>query len=327
MPEIGRKEYAILRVLGGFNEPVGASKIARRLSDQGIDLTERAVRYYLQALDERGLTQSLGRMGRRLTEQGRRELANARVADKLALTLARIDTLSYLTTFDIARGTGSVILNLSLFRQADFDAALRIMRPVFNSRFATSDLVAVLGPGQRVGDFAVPRGMTALGTVCSVTINGILLSHGIPVNSEFGGLVEISGHEPARFTEIIRYGGTSVDPVEVFIKGRATSAGEAVATGSGKVGAGLRTCPSAAREHVLSLIDEMAAWRLRGVIAAAGENQSLMELDIDVGRMAFVVAAGLNPVAAAEEAGFETQNQAMAVVFDYEALQPVAELY
>jgi repressor of nif and glnA expression len=71
----------------------------------------------------------------------------------------------------------------------------------------------------------------------------------------------------------------------------------------------------------------MAAWRLRGVIAAAGEYQSLMELDIDVGRMAFVVAAGLNPVAAAEEAGFETQNQAMAVVFDYEALQPVSDLY
>jgi len=323
LPEIGRKEFAILSVLGGYNEPLGATRVARDLKDRGIDLTERAVRYHLQAMDVRGLTESMGRSGRRLTEEGKRELGNARVADKVALTLARIDALSYQTSFDVATGKGKVILNVSLLRQSEFDHAVRVMRPLFSSRFATSDLVAVFGPGQRLGDETVPRGMVGLGTICSVTINGVLLSHGIPVHSEFGGLIEVAGHEPVRFTDIVRYSGTSVDPVEVFIKARATSAAQVMAAGQGKLGAGLRTCPALAREHTLQLIDEMSAWRIRGVIAAAGENQSVLEVAVDVGRAAFVVAAGLNPMAVAEEAGIETTNQAMAVMFEYEDLEPL----
>lgn len=321
MPEIGRKEFAILRVLGERNAPLGASLIARELKAHGIELTDRAVRYHLQNLDEVGLTESMGRAGRQLTQAGRLELANARVADKVALAFARIETLAYQADFDLAEGRGKVVLNLSLFRQSDFDQALEVMRPVFLSRHATSDLIAVFEPGQRVADQVIPRGMIGLGTVCSVTINGILLKHGIPVHSEFGGLVEIVGHEPVRFTDIVPYRGASVDPVEVFIRSRATAAGQAVRTGTGKVGASFRTCPAEAREQVMALVDEMAAWRLRGVVALGGESQSLMEMDVDVGRMAFVVCAGLNPIAAAQEAGIPTESKAMATVFEYEDLE------
>lgn len=323
MPAIGRKEFAILRVLGERDGPLGAALIARELKSHGIDLTERAVRYHLEALDRLGLTTSLGRSGRQITEAGRLELANARVADKVALSLARMEALAYQTDFDLREGRGRVPLNVSLFRQADFDQALRLMRPVFLSRFATSDLIAVFTPGQRVADQVIPRGMVGLGTVCSVAVNGVLLSHGIPVHSEFGGLVEIAGHEPVRFTDVISYRGTSVDPVEIFIRSRATSATQAATTGRGKVGAGLRTCPSVAREQVMRLVDEMAAWRLRGVIAIGGESQSLMEVQVDVGRMAFVVCAGLNPIAAAEEAGIATVNRALAGVFEYRDLEQV----
>lgn len=323
MPEIGRKEFAILRVLGEHDSPLGAALIARRLTSHGIDLTERAVRYHLQELDRKGLTESLGRAGRILTDAGKRELSDARVADKVALTFARIEALAYQTDFSLGEGTGKVVLNVSLFRRSDFDQALRLMRPVFLSRYATSDLVAVFEPGQRVAEHVVERGMVGLGTVCSVTINGILLSHGIPVHSEFGGLVEIAGHEPVRFTQIVSYGGTSVDPVEVFIKSGETAAAQAVTRGAGKIGAGLRTCPAEARDHVMRLVDEMAARRLRGVIAVGGASQPLLEAEVDVGRMAFVVCAGLNPVAAAQEAGISTFSRAMATLFDYEDLEAV----
>jgi len=323
LPEIGRKEFAILRVLGDHDAPLGAALIARELVSHGIDLTERAVRYHLQALDDAGLTESRGRAGRRLTEAGRLELANARVADKVALTSARIESLAYQTTFDVTEGKGRVVLNVSLFRQSELDAALRLMRSAFLSRYATSDLIALFAPGQRVADQVVPRGMVGLGTVSSVTINGILLHHGIPVHSELGGLVEIAGHQPVRFTDVIRYGGTSVDPVEVFIRSRASSVTQAITTGSGKVGAGLRTCPAVARAHVMRLVDDMAAWRLRGVIAIGAESQSLMEMEVDVGTAAFVACAGLNPIAVAEEAGIPTASHAMAMMFNYEDLRQV----
>jgi HTH-type transcriptional regulator, global nitrogen regulator NrpRI len=323
LPEIGRKESAILRVLGQSNVPLGASAIARELVSYGIELTERAVRYHLQALDDAGLTRSRGRNGRCLTDAGLAELDNARVTDKVALAFARLEALAYQTTFTPATGRGKVVLNVSLFPRSDFDHALRVMRPVFLSRLATSDLVAIFEPGQKVGEQLIPRGMIGLGTVCSATINGVLVHAGIPVHSEFGGLIEIAGHEPARFTEVVLYRGTSVDPVEFFIKSRATSVSQAATTGRGKVGAGFRTCPSVAREHVLRLLDDLAPWRLQGVVAVGAPGQSLLEMEVGLGRVGFVVCAGLNPVAAAEEAGITTTSKALATVFEYTDLRPV----
>ncbi|MCE5238368.1 NrpR regulatory domain-containing protein [bacterium] len=323
MPEIGRKEFAILRILGEHGGPVGAGLISRQLGAHGIELTDRAIRYHLQALDEAGLTRNLGRAGRELTEAGQAELANARVADQVALTFAKIERLAYLTRFDLEAGSGKIVINLSLFRQAEFDAAMKVMRPVFLSRWATSDLIATFQPGQKLGDQAIPRGMVGLGTVSAVTLNGVLLSHGIPVQSEFGGLVEVAGHEPVRFTEIIRYGGTSIDPVEVFIKGKATSVQQVVTTGRGKVGAGFRICPAIAREHVMRLVDAMSAWRLRGVAAIGAESRPLMETEVGVDRMGLVICAGLNPIAAAEEAGYSTVNRAMSGVFEYADMEAI----
>ncbi|MEN6400887.1 MAG: NrpR regulatory domain-containing protein [Armatimonadia bacterium] len=323
MPEIGRKEFAILRVLGEHGGPLGGSTIARALQTHGIELTERAIRYHLQALDALGMTENLGRAGRQLTEAGKAELANARVADQVALTFARIETLAYLTQFNLEQGAGKIVINLSLFRQTEFDQAMKVMRPAFLSRYATSDLVAVFNPGQKIMDQVIPRGMIGLGTVSAVTLNGILLSHGIPVQSEFGGLLEIAGYEPVRFTDIIRYGGTSIDPVEVFIKGKASSVGQAISTGRGKVGAGFRVCPALARDHVMRLVDAMAAWRLKGVIAIGAESRPLLEMDVGVDRMGFVICAGLNPIAAAEEAGFSTTSRAMSGVFEYKDLEAI----
>jgi repressor of nif and glnA expression len=323
LPEIGRKEFAILRVLGDAAGPVGGANIAKALKAHGIELTERAIRYHLQALDELGLTANLGRAGRELTEAGKAELANARVADQVALTFARIETLAYQTSFDVESGSGKIVVNLSLFRQSEFEAAMKVMRPIFRSRYATSDLVAVFSPGQKVGDQIIPRGMMGLATISAITLNGILLHHGIPVQSEFGGLIEIAGHEPVRFTDIITYGGTSIDPVEVFIKGKATSVTQAIGQGRGKVGAGFRMCPAIARDHVMRLVDAMSAWHLRGVIAIGAESRPLMEMEVGVDRMGLVICAGLNPIAAAEEAGFATTSRAMSSVFDYRSLEAI----
>jgi repressor of nif and glnA expression len=72
--DVERKVNAILRVLRDSPEAVGARVIGRQLAEQGIDLSERAVRYHLKLMDERGLTQLVGRDGRQITEAGLEEL-------------------------------------------------------------------------------------------------------------------------------------------------------------------------------------------------------------------------------------------------------------
>jgi repressor of nif and glnA expression len=65
-----RKIIAILKVLNESSESLGSITIARKLEEQGIYLSERAVRYHLKITDERGYTQPLGRDGRMISAKG-----------------------------------------------------------------------------------------------------------------------------------------------------------------------------------------------------------------------------------------------------------------
>src|SRR5512136_2532345 len=99
--DVERKTIAILRILSQSSEPVGARIISHELGEHGIELTERAVRYHLKLMDERGFTESVGRDGRLITQLGLEELESALVSDKVGLVASKIELLAYQTDFDI----------------------------------------------------------------------------------------------------------------------------------------------------------------------------------------------------------------------------------
>ena len=326
MPEISRKSLAILRVLDGESGSMGAGAVANALRAYGVELTERAVRYHLEQLDAEGYTEAGGRAGRRITELGRKEVAQAHVADKVRLVFARLEALAYQMEFDVESGRGTIVVNISHVAASEAKQALAIMRPVLASRFCTSRRIALLKPGDRIGNHVVPRGMVGLATVCSVTINGILMRHGVPIHSVFGGLLAVEGHEPTRFVDLVHYGSTSLDPLEIFIKSGATSVTQAVTRGSGIVGAGFREFPAVARDHVMALVDRVERWRMGGVLAIGGPSQPLTEAPVDLGRCGMVVCAGLNAIAAIEEARITTTSRAMETIAPYDQLTDIDDV-
>ncbi len=305
---------------------MGAGAIAEALKAYGIELTERAVRYHLEQLDAEGYTEACGRAGRRITEPGRKEVAQAHVADKVRLVFARLEALAYQMDFDMEAGRGAIVVNISHVPTANARQALALMRPTLASRFCTSRRIALLRSGDRLGNHVIPRGMVGLATVCSVTINGILMSHGVPVHSVFGGLLAVEGHEPTRFVDLVHYGSTSLDPLEIFIKSGATSVTQAVTRGSGIVGAGFREFPAVARDHVMALVDRAERWGIRGVLAIGGPSQPLTEAPVDLGRCGMVVCAGLNAIAAIEEASIPTASRAMETVAPYDQLLDIDDV-
>jgi repressor of nif and glnA expression len=68
-----------------------------------------------------------------------------------------------------------------------------------------------------------------------VVFNGVLLKAGIPMDSRFGGILQMRNGRALRFTELIDYAGCSLDPSTIFIKARMTSVREAVSSGNGEV--------------------------------------------------------------------------------------------
>ena len=321
-----RKVIAILKVLQDSKEPLGARVIAQRLKSYGIELGERAVRYHLKIMDERGLTRLVGRDGRLITPAGAEELKSALVRDKVGFAISRIELLAFRTNFDPNRRAGLVPVNVSFFPEERFVEALEIMKPVFERGLCVSDLVFTARAGEKIGDSIVPKGKTALGTICSVVINGTLLKAGIPMDSRFGGIMEIKNHKPLRFVELINYAGSSMDPSEVFIRARMTSVLEVVKKGEGKLLANYREIPALCRPVVENVVAQMKEVGIGGLLIMGNASEPVCEIPVELNRIGIVLLGGLNPVAAAEEAGIQADSHAMSTLVSYQSLTSINNL-
>jgi hypothetical protein len=188
-------------------------------------------------------------------------------------------------------------------------------------------LLTLLRPGEQVGQAPIPEGQVGIGTVCSITLNGVLVANGIPIHSRFGGLLELRDHKATRFTEFINYDGTTIDPLEVFIRSVMTDYVGATHNGNGLIGASFREVPADSREHVTDLAHRMDRVGLGGVFMIGWPGRPLLEIPVSEGRLGVIVIGGLNPVAILEERGIRVyRTGALAGLIDYERLFPYEEL-
>lgn len=326
--EMERKSILILRILNQAQQPVGARIIARKMKDYGVGLSERAVRYHLQFMDQKELTRFVGRRdGRVITDKGIEELRNARVQDKVGYAISRIEILAYKTTFDPVTGKGMLPMNVSIFPEAGFRDALRAMKPAFDKNLCVSDLVSVASEGSFLGDVHIPEGCIGLATVCSIVFNGVLLKRGIPMDSKFGGIIQIHERKPMRFVELIHYSGTSLDPSEAFISAKMTSVRDVAKKGDGKILANFREVAGVCRDGVEEVIDLLKGVGIKAVLVMGKMGESICQVPVDVNKVGMILLGGLNPVAASREAGIEVQNLAMSTVMDYKHLRSVSSVY
>ena len=324
--DVERKVFAILRVLDESSEALGARIIARRLKDLGVELGERAVRYHLKMMDERGTTRLVGRDGRLITEAGQEELRSALVRDKVGFAISRIELLAFRTEFDLEKRTGQVPVNVSFFARSDFEKARPVMAAIFDAGLCVSDRVLAADEGETLGELTVPPGKLAVATVCSVVVNGCLLKAGIPIDSRFGGILQLRHHDALRFVELIHYAGSSLDPTEVFIRGEMTAVGPAARTGNGKILANFREIPAVCRPVAETVIAGLKAVGINGVLVMGNTSEPVCEIPVELNRIGIVLVGGLNPVAAVGEAGIKVESHAMSTVVDYRQLVKFSEL-
>jgi hypothetical protein len=292
----------------------------------GLDLTERTVRYHLRILDERGFTKVYGKEGRMITPKGREELSQALVSEKVGFVISKIETLAYLTDFDLDTQKGNIILNLSYFPEDKLKEAIKIMKPVFSSPYVMADKVILKRSGEKIGDMTIPEGQIGFGTVCSVTINGIFLKNGIPVTSRFGGVLQINS-DPQLFTALIGYEGSSLDPLEIFIKSRMTDVLGATKNHSGKILASFREIPVVSIDRAMQLKEKLKEDKgIGGILMTGNPNQPLLEIPVSRDKAGMIIVGGLNPIAALEEAGIPTVSKAMSTLCRFSDLVKFREL-
>ncbi len=323
---IEKKRLAILRILKESDQPISSQRIVELLNEIGQDISERTVRFHLKDMDKDGLTEYIERRGRRITGKGLTEVSRARVVDKVGFINSKIDYFSYKMSFDLTKKTGTVVINISFIPVEDMGKSIEILIHAFKNGFSMGNLIGLYLPGELAGQEVVSDGYVGIGTVCSFTLNGVFTGRGIPVHSLFGGLLEIDKGKPSRFVEIIKYDGTSIDPLEIFIKSGMTDATGAADSGKGKIGANFLEVPGTAREEILSIGEEMRLAGLGTFLTLGWPGHSVLQIPINWGRVGGIVTGGLNPIAVLEESGIKVISRAVSGLVEYESLIDVAEL-
>jgi HTH-type transcriptional regulator, global nitrogen regulator NrpRI len=320
MEKVKRKELLIMSMLKNTESPLASTRIAEDLSALGHDMSERTVRLYLQRLEQEGLTTSNGKRGHMLTSLGLSEIDSAQIMEKVGFLSAKIDQMTYQMNFDLNTAAGTVVINCTLVNPNYFAKNMAYIKKVYADGYAMGHLMTFLDPGETLGHIHVPDGMIGVGTVCSITLSGILLKHGIPTVSRFGGLLELRERKPVRFVEIIMYDGTSIDPLEIFIRSGMTNYLGAIKTGDGRIGASFREFPAESREMVEHLAEKSKRIGLGGVVRLGRPGQSLLDIPVSEGRVGAIVIGGLNPVSILEETGVRAYSRALAGLVDFNRL-------
>jgi repressor of nif and glnA expression len=194
------------------------------------------------------------------------------------------------------------------------------MRPAFDAGLSVSQLVTVAEDGEKIGDVVIPEGKVGFGTVCSVTVNGVLLKSGIPMGSRFGGILEVRHHTPRRFVAIVNYDGSSLDPSESYIRAHMTRVLDSIATGDGRILANFREIPAPSKPIVEEIVQKLKAAGISGVLHMGNASEAVCQIPVGVNKVGMILLGGMNPIAVAEEAGVQAQSMANSGTIDFEEL-------
>ncbi len=296
--ETDRKMIEILRILADQNKVLGAKTIAEELKRKGYNLGERAVRYHMRILDEKGFTERIGYAGREITEKGLRELEKGLIYDQVDFAFSKFEGMIYKTSLNPRDGKGAVIVNTSSFVYDQ--KVVDIIKEVFSKGIAVSPYVKF---HEDTLDEEQPSGEIRLDTICGTTIDGMLLNEGIPVIPQYGGLVNVEDFVPTRFTELIAYKETSMTPIEAFTAKEITSVLNVAREGNGLIPANFRIIPAAARDNAVKLFKRLQKMGISGPLKIGESGKPVLGVPVDDDMVGIAITGGIAPLCAAREAG------------------------
>lgn len=312
MTESEHRMIEILRVLTKQDKPTGSKVIADELKEKGFNLGERAVRYHMQILDEKGYTEKKGYSGRVITDLGREKLEKGLIYDQVDFIYSKFEEMIYLTDFLYRQQKGNVVVNTSTIYNKE---SINIMKEIFTSGLSVSPYVNI-NEDEDTGEIEVT-------TICGTTIDGVLLNEGIASQPQYGGLLKIEDFQLVHFTELISYKKTSITPLDAFANSNLTSVLDVINTGSGLVPANFRLIPGIAKERTVNIIQELDRIGIGGVIGISEEGKDLLGLPVPDGMIGIAIIGGITPFCAIKEMGEKIDIKIAEEIRDFATLSPI----
>lgn len=310
--ETDRKMMEILRILSERDQVLGAKAIADELKKKGYNLGERAVRYHMRILDEKGLTERVGYAGRKITDEGLNEIKEGLVYDQVDFIFSKFESMIYQTTLDPLTREGKVVVNTSSILLEE--SSLSIMEEVFKKGLAVSPYIKIKNEEKEI----------LVKTVCGTTIDGLLLNEGIPVIPQYGGLVKVKDYLAERFTELIAYKKTSMTPLEAFTAPEMTSVLQVAREGTGMLPANFRIIPAQSREKALKLFQKLEKIGINGLLKIGEAGENVLGIPVEEGMIGIAIIGGISPLCAAKEAGLSVNIKLAENLLEFQKMDKIS---
>jgi len=234
----------------------------------------------------------------------------------LVFTLSRIDNLMHQVSFDPAEMKGKIITNTSFVERERLQETLAVFSDAIQAGLSVSPLIKLVEEGRYV----------RIKTACSLTICGVLLKKGIPVRPKGGGLVEVIGREPTRFTDMLMYWATTVDPIDLLTAQGLSDIAAMMRTGSGRILGNLHEAPMLARERIEEVLDLLSLAEFAGVLELGEPNMDVLGVFVERDHVGIALIGGTNLVAAAQEMGIAIKHESISDLTDVSEMKHIEEL-
>ena len=314
MSESEYRMIEILRILNKQDKAIGSKIIADELKNKGFNLGERAVRYHMQILDEKGYTKKMGYSGRQITDLGREKLEKGLVYDQVDFIYSKFEELIYLTNFNYMNQKGNVVVNTSTIYNED---SYNIIKTIFENGLSVSPYVN-LNSNKSNDEIEIK-------TICGTTIDGILLNEGIATHPLYGGLLKIEDYHAISFKELISYSKTSITPLDAFIAPKMTSVLDVLNEGTGYIPANFRLIPGIARDKSIRIINRLKKIGMNGCISISNEGENTLGIPIPNDMVGITILGGITPFCAAQELGYDINIKTGEELENFENLKPITK--
>ena len=234
----------------------------------------------------------------------------------LVFSLSRIENLMHKVSFDPQRMVGKIITNTSVVDLEMLDPTLRIFRDVMESGLTVSPYLKLETLGSRA----------KIMSACSITVSGVLLKAGVPIRPKGGGVIEVIDREPVRFTDMLMYWATTIDPIDVLVSQELTSVVEMMQTGRGRILGNLQEAPMLARERIEERLEVLTEAGFSGVLDLGDPNVNVLGVSVERDHVGISLVGGTNIIAAAMNRGIRIETESISGLTDIREMTHIEDL-
>jgi repressor of nif and glnA expression len=234
----------------------------------------------------------------------------------LVFTLSRIENLMHQVSFDHREMKGKIITNTTKVDKKQLQEVLSIFSNAIDAGLSVSPLVKLEEEGSRI----------KIKTACSLTISGVLLKNGIPLRPKGGGLIEVVGRKPTRFTDMLMYWATTVDPIDLLTAQGMTDIAGMMRTGNGRILGNLQEAPFPARDRIEEVLEQLSLVDFAGILELGEPNMDVLGVFVERDHVGIALVGGTNLVAAAQETGIMIEHESISDLTEVSEMKHIEEL-